>query len=119
MKFKLDENFGPTIKAIIAAAGYDCLTVVDEALGGAGDREVLDAATSEERILLTMDHDFGNVLAYPPALTQGVVIVSPGRSSPLLLQQLVRDFLRAAEGISLAGQLWIVEPGRIRIHEST
>lgn len=118
MKFKLDENFGPAIKALVAAAGHDCLTVVDEGLGGAVDQQVLDAATSEGRVLLTMDHDFGNVLVYPPALAQGLVIISPGRSSPALLQQLVRDFLRAAEGVSLTGELWIVEPGRIRVHES-
>ena len=35
-----------------------------------------------------------------------------------LLERLIRQFLRALTQMSVAGKLWIVEPGRIRIHQS-
>jgi predicted nuclease of predicted toxin-antitoxin system len=62
MKFKLDENFGPTVQTLIQNRGHDCQTVRQEKLSGAKDATVLAAAVAEQRILLTMDHDFGNVL---------------------------------------------------------
>ena len=62
MKFKLDENLGPSIQSIFLEHGHDCATVREERLGGADDPEVLRAAVIEERILVTNDHDFGNVL---------------------------------------------------------
>ncbi|MBV9123405.1 MAG: DUF5615 family PIN-like protein [Planctomycetes bacterium] len=66
MKYKLDENFGPTIPAAFQQRGLDCQTVHGESLTGADDATVLAAAVAEDRILITMDHDFGNVVAYPP-----------------------------------------------------
>ena len=43
MKFKLDENFGPTVHEVFKRRGLDCVTVHDEALTGAEDSAVLAA----------------------------------------------------------------------------
>jgi len=118
MKFKLDENFGPTVPAVFPQRGLDCQTVHQEGLTGAEDANVLAAAIAEKRILVTMDHDFGNVLVYPPEATCGVAIINPpGRVSRELLTMLVESFLVACQRQQLRGNLWIVEPGRIREHQ--
>ncbi len=118
MNFKLDENLGRTIQEVFLRRGYDCQTVREQRLGGASDPNVLNAAVSEGRILVTMDHDFGNILAYPPARTSGVAIISvPGRVTKPLLVSLVEALLTALQQKALEGKLWIVEPGRIREHE--
>lgn len=44
MKFKLDENFGPTVLEIFKRRGVDCHTVHEEGLTGADDPDVLAAA---------------------------------------------------------------------------
>jgi len=120
MKFKLDENFGRSIQRFIRDAGHDCLAVVDENLSGAPDNEVFDAANAEKRILVTMDHDFGNVLVYPPEHRYGMALINPpGRSSMKLLHILVSTLLEALKNHDIKGRLWIVEPGRIREHESS
>jgi hypothetical protein len=78
----------------------------------------LAAAVSEERILVTMDYDFSNVLRYPPATTAGIAILSPpSRASRALLAQLAEALLEALEQGAIRGKLWIVEPARIRVHE--
>ena len=77
MKFKLDENFGVSIQKIFRDKGHDCQTVRDENLLGADDSEVLKAATSEQRIWVTMDHDFGNVFSYPPHDASGIAVINP------------------------------------------
>lgn len=118
MKFKLDENFGPTILEVFVAKGLDCQTVRGERLSGASDATVLEATVSEGRILVTMDHDFANVLQYPPSQTAGIAVISPpGRASRALLRTLIEAFLLALEQKAIRGKLWIVEPSRIREHE--
>lgn len=118
--FKLDENLGASIQRLFQGHGHDCLTVWDENLGGADDPDILQAAVKEGRVLVTMDHDFGNVLAYPPKNTRGVAVINPpGRVSMAMLRRLVEALLHAVAGRDIEGKLWIVEPGRIRQHEPT
>ena len=119
MKYKLDENLGPAVPAIFPAQGLDCHTVHGENLSGSDDDAVLAAAVAEDRILVTMDHDFGNVLIYPPESTCGVAILNPpGNPSRSLLAALLQSFVEACERGALQGKLWIVEPGRIRERQS-
>jgi predicted nuclease of predicted toxin-antitoxin system len=119
VKFKLDENLGWSVRNLIQDAGHDCRTVIDEGLSGAPDRDVLDAAVSEKRVLVTMDNHFGNVFAYPPRLHQGVALLSaPGGCSRQRIEDLVKTLLEALTDRDITGRLWIIEPGRIRIHES-
>ncbi len=78
----------------------------------------MQAAVSEGRILVAMDHDFGNVLAYRPEETSGIIVVNPpGQSSLPLLKSLIVSVLDAMAKTKPEGRLWIVEPGRIREHE--
>jgi predicted nuclease of predicted toxin-antitoxin system len=119
MKFKLDENFGRRVQQLFTESGQDAVTVRDEKLAGAADERVLQAATAEGRILVTLDHDFANVLRFPPEETAGVAVINPpGRVSTALLRQLVLALLQALTAQRLSGKLWIVEPGRIREHIS-
>jgi predicted nuclease of predicted toxin-antitoxin system len=120
MDIKLDENFGPSTQKLFLDAGHTCATVPDENLSGADDPEVLKAAVDEGRILVTMDHDFGNVLIYPPEKACGTVVINPpGRVSRTMLRRLIVSFLNVAADQDLHGKLWIVEPGRIRKHETS
>jgi predicted nuclease of predicted toxin-antitoxin system len=118
MKFKLDENFGPTIQAVFHQRGLDCHTVREERLAGADDATILKAAVSEGRILVTMDHDFNNVLRYPPEQTAGIAVISPpGKVSRTFLRAMVEAFVEELQKKTIRGKLWTVEPGRIREHE--
>ncbi|RMF46006.1 MAG: hypothetical protein D6750_10970 [Bacteroidetes bacterium] len=118
MRFKLDENFGPWAQEPFRQRGLDCPSVYDQGLRGANDELVLRTAVAEQRILVTMDGDFGNVVAYPPEETSGIVVLRvPGRASRASILNLITAFLDAAHGQEIGGRLWIVEPGRIRKHE--
>ncbi len=119
MKFKLDENLGPSIQSLFQEHGHDCVTTREEGLGGADDPDILKAAVSEGRVLVTNDHDFGNVFVYPPEDAAGIVLLNPpGRVSLRLLRRLVLALLDALSREDVRRKLWIVEPGRIREHQS-
>ncbi|MFH1741826.1 MAG: DUF5615 family PIN-like protein [bacterium] len=119
MRFKLDENLGRSIQKVIQDQGYDCHTVHDENLVSAPDPEVLEVAKTEKRVLVTTDHDFGNVFSYPPQETYGIAVINPpGRCSLKILRFLVLLLLEALKSHDIGGRLWVVEPARIREHES-
>src|SRR5471030_1714313 len=115
MKIKLDENIGRRGVALLTSAGHDVLTVREQNLEGARDETLFDVCAGEDRVLITLDHDFGQVLRFPPERGAGVVILEPGSRVTLgaLLDRL-RDFLALASVRSPNSALWIVEPGRVR-----
>ena len=117
MKLKLDENLSRHAADLIRTAGHDVATSVSQGLRGAVDEILFDVCKQESRALVTMDRDFSEVLRYPPAGSAGVVVLAMGhRPSHAALLARVRELLKALETRSPEGALWIVEPGRLRVH---
>lgn len=119
MKFKLDENFGNRTQELFCAAGHDVETVRSQKLQGCSDRHIYEVCCAEQRCLVTLDLDFTDVTRYPPISASGIVVIRVSQSLTLtLLEQLVRQFLQALTQMPVEKKLWIVEIGRIRIHQS-
>jgi predicted nuclease of predicted toxin-antitoxin system len=94
------------------------MTVRDQGLLGSSDKHLYEVCCEEKRCLVTLDLDFADVVRFPPAPTSGIVIIRVARNPTLkLLESLVQQFLRTLEDIPIDQKLWIVEVGRIRIHE--
>ena len=119
MKFKLDENIGHRGEELLKAAGHDVVTVRAQGLSGTEDERLLTVCAGEERTLITLDHDFGQVLRFPPEDSSGIVILElPPRPSRDMITDLLSGFLAVLAERTLGRELWIVEPGRVRIHQS-
>jgi len=117
VKFKLDENLSRRAADLIRAAGHDAVTVVSQGLRAAADETLFEVCRHEGRALVTLDRDFGQVLRYPPAASAGIVILEIGpRATHAALLDRVRELLTVLRTQSPEGALWIVEPGRLRIH---
>lgn len=118
MKLKLDENFGTRTKQLFLGAGHDVQTVRTEELQGCSDLRLYEVCCAEQRCLVTLDLDFADVTRFPPAQAGGIVVIRVPRNPSLpLLEQLVRQFLQALTKMPLEKNLWIVEIGRIRLHQ--
>ena len=89
----------------------------EQGLGGKADSAVFEVCITEGRTLITLDRDFGQVPRFPPKRSAGIVVLDLGgpASLPRLLDRL-RDFLALAGSQPVTGELWIVEPGRVRVH---
>ena len=119
MKFKLDENFGTRTLEIFRAAAHDIQTVRSQKLQGCFDQNLYEVCCKEQRCLVTLDLDFADVTRFPPTSASGIVVIRiPRNPSFALLEQLVRQFLQALTQMPVEKKLWIVEVGRIRIHQS-
>jgi predicted nuclease of predicted toxin-antitoxin system len=120
MKFKLDENLGSRSAGLIRAAGHDVETVLDERLSGASDPSIFEVCLREDRCLITLDLDFSDVTRFPPHHSAGIAVLRlPNGASVNLLERFVSSLLTLLGTEEIAGRLWIVEGGRIRVHENT
>lgn len=119
MKFKLDENLGTRTGNLFLAQGYQVETVRGEGLGGRPDQDLYEACCAEGRCLVSLDLDFSDVTRFPPGPTGGIVVMRVPRNPTLaLLENMVKQFFRMLSQGSVQKQLWIIEPGRIRVHQS-
>jgi len=93
--------------------------VVEQGFQAATDEQLASYCAKEERALVTLDLDFANTLRFPPEKTAGIAVLRlPAKPSHPLLLELIQTLATALKQQNLSGKLWIVEPGRIRIHES-
>lgn len=119
MKLKLDENIGTRGQRLLADAGHDVATVLQQSLGGAPDERLFRVCSTEDRALITLDHDFAQTLRFPPEHSAGLIVLElPKRAGPEALLNRIRELITALEGRPLGRELWIIEPGRIRVHQS-
>ena len=63
-------------------------------------------------------HDLGHVLRFPPEQSAGIVVLETApRAQPDTILARIRDLIGSLRKQTLGNELWIVEPGRIRIHQ--
>jgi predicted nuclease of predicted toxin-antitoxin system len=59
----------------LRGGGFEADTVADERLVGAEDSVIAAKSRDEDRILTTLDLDFANIRAYPPAEYAGIIVL--------------------------------------------
>ena len=118
MKFKLDENLGTLGRDVLTSAGHGVATAVEQDLSGVSDNRLYEVCCHEHRVLITLDHDFGQILRFPPEAGAGIVVLEcPGRLSPASVLARIREFVAVLADRPIDRELWIVEPGRVRVHQ--
>lgn len=119
MKVKLDENMPAPMAALFRQAGHDVATVTEQGMSGSEDPEVLRAATTEQRVLVTFDTDFGNVRNYPLGTHVGVVVFRLHDQRWAVLERPARRVLESRLLDRLGGGLAVVDETRIRLRAAT
>jgi predicted nuclease of predicted toxin-antitoxin system len=113
LRFLADESCDFAVVRALRAEGYDVLAV-SEVTRRSDDRELIDQASREKRILLTEDKDFGWLVFVSHADSAGVILIRfPGNVRQTLVQT-VRQLVRE-QGKRLLGAFVVVQPGHIRI----
>jgi predicted nuclease of predicted toxin-antitoxin system len=101
LRFLADEGCDFGVVRALRAAGYD-------------DRQLIEQAGLEGRILLTEDKDFGWLVFVSHADSSGVILIRfPGNARQSLAQsvsQVVQE-----QGEALLGAFVVIQPGYVRI----
>jgi predicted nuclease of predicted toxin-antitoxin system len=113
IKLLLDQDvYAVTAKCLIEA-GYDVLTVAQLDLSQASDEEVLNAAQTQNRILITRDRDYGNLI-FVKGLGSGVIYLRMQPNNLTLVHNELLRILEMYSESSLIGAFIVVEADRHR-----
>jgi predicted nuclease of predicted toxin-antitoxin system len=69
----LDQMFGLEIARALRGQGHDVLRASETGQARADDRQILEKAVSEDRILITLDGHFGDWVVLPLSRHSGVI----------------------------------------------
>jgi len=112
-----DENVETAIVGWLRSRGHDVLWVAEE-LVGTRDAELIPIAQGQERVLLTSDLDFGELVFRYGARTSGVVLLRLRAPTEAQLLNLFRKRWDSVEP-KAAGHFTVVSNRRIRVRPLT
>lgn len=113
LKFLVDVGVGKKVEKWFTSHGYDVISV-REINPKMEDKEILNLAVSESRMVITMDKDFGELVYHSGRKHKGVLL--------LRLEEATGDEKAAAVEViitqysgELAGHFCVFQNGRLRI----
>ena len=89
MRFIVDESTGMAVAEYLREAGHDVL-VVSATMPQADDTQILTRAANEERILITNDKDFGELVFRTGQVHHGVLLLRLRDESSMNRVRMVR-----------------------------
>ncbi len=115
LRFLTDEDIPRSTARVLRDAGFDAVDVRDVGLRGKSDDEVFAYACQDNRLIITCDMGFSNILHFPPSKNPGILVVRIPDSEPI--DRFNQEVRRAVEevGDNLSHHLAIVEIGRVRL----
>lgn len=115
MRFLVDECLSVRLAPMLVDVGHDAIHVDECGLTGKPDEHVLGRAADDERVLLSADTDFGEILARSRSVVPSVVLFRRSDRSPAaLLAVLVANLSQVTEELE-NGAFVVITDDRIRV----
>ncbi|MHA1263802.1 MAG: DUF5615 family PIN-like protein [Candidatus Helarchaeota archaeon] len=116
MFFKLDENTPWVLKILIEQQGdHQVDSVYHQSLTGISDNDLIAHCFTENKVLITLDHDFMNAFLYPQDKHKGIIILCPLTQGKKAVKELFERFLAKYSLDETSGKVIIVFPTEIKI----
>ncbi len=116
MKFIVDESTGIAVAEFLRQAGHDVL-VVSEAMPRAEDQDILIRAVREERVVVTNDKDFGELIYRSCQAHHGVLLLWLNNESSGNRVRVVKTVLEK-HSARLVGHFTVATESNIRIRST-
>ncbi len=114
MKFLVDECLTADVARLLVAAGHDAVHVRDLDLIGGSDLEVMAAATGANRIVISADTDFGELLAKEGCSVPSVILLRRRHDPSSQAAAILAAMPDIEEGL-IAGAVVVITEDRVRI----
>ena len=112
IKLLIDESAGLELKVKLSELNIDAISII-EIMKGADDTEILEFANKENRIIVTNDKDFGELIFKKGFKHRGVIFLRLTIDSPenrfIALKNIIKQF-----GDKLINKFCVIDETRIR-----
>lgn len=115
MRFLVDQDVYKMTVDVLREWGHDAIPVKEIGMARSQDQDLLGAARQADRIFLTRDKDFGELVFLKEEIGRGVIFL---RVTPKTLGEVHRELKRLLvehREEELKHSFCVVEPGRHRI----
>ncbi|MEH2274690.1 MAG: DUF5615 family PIN-like protein [Nostoc sp.] len=109
MRFLLDQDVYAVTARFIVDAGHDVVLVAQIGLSQASDEEILKTAQGQNRILVTRDRDYGN-LVFVQAMGSGVIYLRILPTTVNIIHNQLVKVLETYSEAELVRAFVVVEP---------
>ena len=113
MRFLVDECTGIKLSKLLKESGFDVIFIGD-VIPGVSNGEVLSKAEKEDRILITDDKDFGELVFRLKKPSQGVIHL---RTSTTDAYKRFKIILSLLENHEVEGKFIVIKDDRIKIRD--
>ena len=116
MRFLLDQNQSPLLVQLLAGMGHDAVHVRQLGMSRASDAEIMAVARDDDRVVVSGDTDFGELLARTNASSPSLVLFRrQGQRRAAELAALLDVNLKAVVDDLDAGAVVVIDADRVRI----
>jgi predicted nuclease of predicted toxin-antitoxin system len=117
MRFLADAGVAQRVVEWLRGEGHDASHLRDQGLQRLADGQVFSKAAAEQRIVLTFDLDFGEIVALSASPATSVILFRlRDTSTPHVIERL-RSVLKSSREALEQGAIVVVEDGRHRVRE--
>lgn len=117
MRFLADAGVSPDTVAFLTRLGHDAIHVRALELHRAQDRELVDYARSEARVIVTFDLDFGDILALGVLDRPSVILLRLSDGRPVEVNSRLGTVVVEQKAALESGALILVEDVRYRVRK--
>jgi predicted nuclease of predicted toxin-antitoxin system len=114
MKFLLNENIGKLVTDFLRNKGYDVKSAIED-FRGFPDLKILQIAWQEDRILVTLDQDFGRMIYQTKSPHRGVILLRLKKESQEAIIEVLENALEQLKEEDLKGKFSVITEEKIRI----
>ena len=115
MRFLVDECLSPRVADLLVKTGHDAVHVIDRGLAGHEDSEVLAHAANDDRVLLSADTDFGQLLAVSRDRTPSVILLRRSVRRPEVVASVILANLNQVAEELARGAFVVITDQRVRL----
>lgn len=115
MNFLADHCLSFRTVRFLRQLGHDVVTVKQLGQQKSSDPDLLAFAESLDRVFITEDRDFGDILFYPPANYQGIIVVSTRTKERGVVHSTLQKYLDNKTHDDLRHLMVLIEENIVRV----
>ncbi len=117
MKFLADMGISLLTVKVLSEQGYDAIHLYEQGLERLPDHLIMAKARSENRIILTFDLDFGELLAFSGDPLPSVVIFRLEQAKPDYVMSKLSPVLTQCQNDLITGAIIIIKDNGFRVRK--